>query len=415
MYICTAVFYTMHLYDTLYIYSYTSHIFIHIQDAEKGVIFLTFPPVLTIHLKRFDFDYQRMGFSKIHDYYEYPETLDLTRYLAEDSPQLSSRGDLGGADRMSGSDGTSKGEGTGGEGEKGEGGENKPIYTLHSVLVHQGDVGGGHYYAYIKPSGNTTPLKSGGNEKEPLKNGGWYKFNDEIVLNVTQKEVFTSCFGKKIDSPFVNYHNYDSLGSAYMLVYIQISHIHNIMIPVDETSIPTDLKLRLHKFEFQKYIYDIYYNKIYNKLLYNKQYILEEDIAMYNKYTIKQDFIDLYTNNNNTNNNNTNNKYRYIKCITHCTTLYYARSISYILNIPLYRIRLWVIEKLNSSNEKVHNKHNNTTTTYHIPPRYCYSICIILNNVYIYIALYVYLHCIYHYILYLSLLLLIIIIIIIIL
>ena len=30
------------------------------QDAEKGIIFQSFPPVLTIHLKRFDFDYERM-------------------------------------------------------------------------------------------------------------------------------------------------------------------------------------------------------------------------------------------------------------------------------------------------------------------------------------------------------------------
>ena len=30
------------------------------QDAEKGVIFKKFPPVLTVHLKRFDFDLQRM-------------------------------------------------------------------------------------------------------------------------------------------------------------------------------------------------------------------------------------------------------------------------------------------------------------------------------------------------------------------
>ena len=30
------------------------------QDAQKGVIFTKFPPVLTIHLKRFDFDLQSM-------------------------------------------------------------------------------------------------------------------------------------------------------------------------------------------------------------------------------------------------------------------------------------------------------------------------------------------------------------------
>jgi ubiquitin C-terminal hydrolase len=30
------------------------------QDAEKGVVFTELPPVLTIHLKRFEFDMQRM-------------------------------------------------------------------------------------------------------------------------------------------------------------------------------------------------------------------------------------------------------------------------------------------------------------------------------------------------------------------
>lgn len=32
------------------------------QDAEKGVVFTRFPPVLTIHLKRFDFDLQVSDF-----------------------------------------------------------------------------------------------------------------------------------------------------------------------------------------------------------------------------------------------------------------------------------------------------------------------------------------------------------------
>ena len=35
------------------------------QDAEKGVIFTKFPPVLTVHLKRFDFDLQRMVWDSI--------------------------------------------------------------------------------------------------------------------------------------------------------------------------------------------------------------------------------------------------------------------------------------------------------------------------------------------------------------
>ena len=37
------------------------------QDAEKGVTFTKFPPVLTFFLKRFDVDLQRKKFTKLHD------------------------------------------------------------------------------------------------------------------------------------------------------------------------------------------------------------------------------------------------------------------------------------------------------------------------------------------------------------
>ena len=52
------------------------------QDANKGVTFTKFPPVLTIHLKRFDFDLQRMAFTKINDNFEFPARLKLDKYLA---------------------------------------------------------------------------------------------------------------------------------------------------------------------------------------------------------------------------------------------------------------------------------------------------------------------------------------------
>lgn len=51
------------------------------QDAEKGVIFTKLPPILTIHLKRFDFDLQRMCFAKVHDRLEFPPELCLDEYL----------------------------------------------------------------------------------------------------------------------------------------------------------------------------------------------------------------------------------------------------------------------------------------------------------------------------------------------
>lgn len=41
------------------------------QDAQRGMEFLAFPPVLTIHLKRFEFDPRSVTMVKINDRFEY--------------------------------------------------------------------------------------------------------------------------------------------------------------------------------------------------------------------------------------------------------------------------------------------------------------------------------------------------------
>jgi hypothetical protein len=56
--------------------------------------------------------------------------------------------------------------GAGGGG--GEGGGDGLVYCLHSVLVHCGDVHGGHYFVYIRPDCSTS----------------WLKFNDEKARGV---------------------------------------------------------------------------------------------------------------------------------------------------------------------------------------------------------------------------------------
>jgi uncharacterized UBP type Zn finger protein len=50
------------------------------------------------------------------------------------------------------------------------------VYTLHSVLVHRGDVHGGHYYAYIRPSADAA-------------NAQWAKFDDEAITLVDSSDV----------------------------------------------------------------------------------------------------------------------------------------------------------------------------------------------------------------------------------
>lgn len=59
-----------------------------LQDARKGVWFQEFPPVLELQLKRFDYDFQRDVMVKINDRYEFPDELDLDRFLA---PEVSER------------------------------------------------------------------------------------------------------------------------------------------------------------------------------------------------------------------------------------------------------------------------------------------------------------------------------------
>ncbi|KMZ73737.1 hypothetical protein ZOSMA_141G00070 [Zostera marina] len=91
------------------------------MNAEKVILFIDFPPVLQLHLKRFEYDFIHNSNVKINDRYEFPLQLDLDidngKYL---SPE---------ADRRV-----------------------RNLYTLHSVLVHNGNVHGGHYYVFIRPT-----------------------------------------------------------------------------------------------------------------------------------------------------------------------------------------------------------------------------------------------------------------------
>lgn len=56
-----------------------------LQDAKKGVSFLSFPPVLHLHLMRFEYDLQRDQMVKINDRHEFPLTIDLEEYLAPEA------------------------------------------------------------------------------------------------------------------------------------------------------------------------------------------------------------------------------------------------------------------------------------------------------------------------------------------
>ncbi|CAI9268202.1 unnamed protein product [Lactuca saligna] len=182
-----------------------------LQDARKGVLFIDFPPVLQLQLKRFEYDFMRDTMVKINDRYEFPLELDLDReggkYLSPDSDKSV-----------------------------------RNLYTLHSVLVHSGGVHGGHYYAFIRPT----------------LSDQWFKFDDERVTKEDLKRALEEQYGGEEELPQTNpgYNNapfkFTKYSNAYMLVYIRESDKEKIICDVDEKDIAEHLRIRLKKEQEEK-------------------------------------------------------------------------------------------------------------------------------------------------------------------
>ncbi|TPX31523.1 hypothetical protein SmJEL517_g05139 [Synchytrium microbalum] len=172
-----------------------------LQDARKGVIFKSFPPVLHLQLKRFEYDMQKDALVKINDRHEFPLEIDLDQYLSADDADV---------DRTI-----------------------RQHYHLHGVLVHTGDVHGGHYCAYLRPQ----------------KLGKWYKFDDDRVVPVQQKEVLDENYGGESGPTRTGGNNrmLKRLTNAYMLVYIREQNLDEMLSEVTENDIPSHLRQRLEQ------------------------------------------------------------------------------------------------------------------------------------------------------------------------
>ena len=107
-------------------------------DAERKTEIKSLPPILTLSLLRFGFDYQQGKRIKIKSFFEFPPSIDLSPFVAEEI-----QGDC--------------------------------LYDIYSVVVHSGDAYGGHYRAYIKASPEAGA--------EPR----WFHFDDNKVQEVDEK------------------------------------------------------------------------------------------------------------------------------------------------------------------------------------------------------------------------------------
>ncbi|KAI9807087.1 MAG: hypothetical protein M1825_005804 [Sarcosagium campestre] len=174
-----------------------------LQDARKGVIFESFPQVLHLQLKRFEYDINRDAMMKVNDRYEFPDVFDASPYLSEEADKSESY-----------------------------------LYQLHGVLVHSGDFNAGHYYAFLKPT----------------KDGHFYKFDDDRVTRATMKEVLEENFGgdhkvpngtAEFRNPYTRTVTTKRSMSAYMLVYIRRSRAADVLPEVTESDIPPHLQEKL--------------------------------------------------------------------------------------------------------------------------------------------------------------------------
>ena len=61
-------------------------------EATKGCRFNSLPPILTLHLKRFDLDYETFQRKKINDRVSFPQILNLNKFFTDElvlTPQTS--------------------------------------------------------------------------------------------------------------------------------------------------------------------------------------------------------------------------------------------------------------------------------------------------------------------------------------
>lgn len=110
-------------------------------DARKKIDLWKLPPILVLHLKRFEFDMKTFQFKKIDLLLKGPNTMDMSPYVS--SPQ-----------------------------------REKALYDVVAVANHHGAYGAGHYTAYCKICANVDDCE-------------WHHFNDDKVSPLGSRDVIS--------------------------------------------------------------------------------------------------------------------------------------------------------------------------------------------------------------------------------
>ncbi|XP_075027068.1 ubiquitin carboxyl-terminal hydrolase 16 isoform X4 [Calonectris borealis] len=135
-------------------------------NAKKQMLISLAPPVLTLHLKRF----QQAGFNlrKVNRHIKFPEVIDLAPFCTVKCKNVAE-------------------------------GNTKVLYSLYGVVEHSGTMRSGHYTAYAKMRSMNNRLPDlvlrgqspQASETEPVK-GQWFHISDTHVQAVSASKVLSS-------------------------------------------------------------------------------------------------------------------------------------------------------------------------------------------------------------------------------
>ncbi|EDS44196.1 ubiquitin carboxyl-terminal hydrolase 64E [Culex quinquefasciatus] len=259
-------------------------------DAHKGLKFTKFPYILTLHLKRFDFDYQTLHRIKLNDKVTFPQTLNLNNFVnavptqsptAATAPEVTTNGHNGTTvtngqssaqmetaenfmktcDECSTTDsGSALEEDSAFQNGGGGTSVSSTTTTPNDQFMAQDDDEGidmelnggspsvsnfnapGPYvyelFAIMIHSGSA----SGGHYYAYIKDfdcSKWFSFNDQTVSTITQEDIQKSFGGGSSKTYYSG--AYSSSTNAYMLMYRQIDSSKNSH-PIKEEEFPDHIK-----------------------------------------------------------------------------------------------------------------------------------------------------------------------------
>ncbi|KAL7307041.1 hypothetical protein TKK_0000784 [Trichogramma kaykai] len=290
------------------------------SNAHKGLKFTKFPYILTLQLKRFDFDHNALFRIKLNDRVEFPEILNLNSFIEPTSNQespchtedaginskitdtfpddnatdddCSSNDATFNSNHVNNHDDDDEGIGDMSNGlsssscslhnhsneilrEKYAAAKGPYIYELFSIMIHSGSASGGHYYAYIKD----------------FRTKKWLCFNDQTVKPITQEEIIKSYGGGDRGSNFSA--TYRCSTNAYMLMYRQIDPERNVL-PMQVEDFPPHIKTLVEKMNEDKVngLYKESVESLYEKIVYYKHPktgVLESvKVSVNNSYKLSQ-------------------------------------------------------------------------------------------------------------------------------